>query len=132
MKYSSKGIQVRMPNRFISHVVTSHDWGITKLSVWEKKRDKLALKLKKSILIRNWVIISVLRIFGFLVSCFIGFSLAYLLSQLPGAGNASGRIGVVSGMAIFCGLLWSWTLIGEILPTDIDRIRPRHRNKYYY
>lgn len=129
--FSTKGMEVRMPNRFISHVLTSPDWHITRLSAWEKRRNKLISKLKRNRIIRNWVIISTLRIIGLFASCVVGFLLAMGLSQLPGSGHASGRIGIVSGMAIFCGFLWSWTLIGEILPTDSDTIRVKHRNKYY-
>ena len=128
--FSTRGMEIRMPNRF--HVLRlMPDLCSYKRSFWEKKRDKLISKLKRNRIIRNWVIISTLRIIGLFASCVVGLLLAMGLSQLPGSGHASGRIGIVSGMATFCGFLWSWTLIGEILPTDSDTIRVKHRNKYY-
>lgn len=118
--FSQKGMQVRLPSKFIL-AMPDYWFPETRPLSWACRRHiKLVDKWKRRQLVWWWILLIVLRVLGFKASVIIGFVVAAWLSHY------SRLAGVFGAELIICGCLltWGWTMD---IPTSTNQIHYKRR-----
>lgn len=122
LHYQSEiGMQVIQPSRFCLPIFQLID--MPSIGKWEKRKTQIIYKAKLKRRFLNYLLIGVLTIVGSLVI----FSVLIIIAGLVNFVLFSMLIGILIGFLSIC---WFYYLC-ELIPTNTDYIKLKHRNKYY-